>query len=109
MVLQEEIKEIFDDEYGQFLHHIRQSEGALVYARYVEKNEYKEDYSEQSIKKAQERFAQKSKEYLQNVYPGRIENKYIKVDRRKNEEKNKNNRIGTFCNTFDGSFYRMFL
>lgn len=71
MVLQEEIKEIFDDEYGQFLHHIRQSEGALVYARYVEKNEYKEDYSEQSIKKAQERFAQKSKEYLQNVYPGR--------------------------------------
>lgn len=44
-----------------------------------------------------------------NLVNSMFKNITVTVTEGKYEEKNKVNRIDTFCSTFDGCFYRMFL
>lgn len=68
------MNEIFEEEYDRFLQEI--NGGSMAIGRYVDENEYEDDYSNNEINAAKELFIEKTTKFLHKNYPGR----YLVVD-----------------------------
>ena len=66
--------DILEYEYSRFLQELH--DGSIVFGRYVDEDEWEDDYSHNEINMAKELFIEKATDYLHKNYPG----KYLITD-----------------------------
>ncbi len=63
--------EEMEDEFRQFLYDMEESENAMVFAQYMDEDDYEDDYGNNEIYEYQEKFKEKVRDWLRENKPGR--------------------------------------
>jgi len=63
--------EEMEEEFQQFLIDMEEAENAMVFAQYMDEDDYEDDYGNNEIYECQEKFKKKVRDWLRENKPGR--------------------------------------